>query len=194
MMKRITEVAPADKEAIIKTLCTMYDTVCDRITTEAARQKLQEGLYDLMHRGALPIATVVAWARAGMPAADAAVRRYAYELWHAKQDRPPEVEAYVWGTVVDPVIPKYPRGHVETVDTWQRDIAIVCMIDLTAKGTGLSPTRSSATMAPSAAYFVAEMFKQKGHKKLKERQINRIFWARRELAPRLEAVMPASPF
>jgi hypothetical protein len=97
------------------------------------------------------------------------------------------------GIVVEPVIPKYPRGHVETVDTWGRDIAIACMIDLTAKGTGLPPTRSRAATAPSAAYFVTEALKRKGQK-LKEQAINRIWWERGTLAARLEAVMPPSTF
>ena len=164
MAKRITEVAPADAELIIATLCTMYDIVRERITTEACRQKLETGLYDLMHRGALPIATVLAWARAGLPAADAAVRRYAYELWHAQQSRPPDVEAYIMGIIVEPVIPKYPRGHVETIDTWYRGIGIAVMIDLTSKGTGLPATRSRATETPSAGYFVTEMLVRKGHR------------------------------
>jgi hypothetical protein len=193
MSRRITEVAPADAEAIVATLCTMHDIVRERITTDACRERLQVGLYDLLHRGALPVATVLAWARAGLPAADAAVRRHAYELWHAQQPRPPDVEAYIMGVVVEPVIPRYPRGHVETIDTWHRDIGIACMIDLTAKGTGLPATRSRATKAPSAAYFVAEMLTKKGHK-LKEQAVNRIWWERGLLAARLEAVMPASTF
>jgi hypothetical protein len=194
MTKRITEVAPAEAEAIVATLCAMYDIVRERITTEACREALQKGLYDLMHCGALPVATVLAWARDQHPAADAAVRRYAYELWHARQDMPPDIEAYVYGLAIDPVIPKYGRSHTEVIDTWSRDICIACMVTLTAKGTGLPATRGRATTAPSAAYFVAEMLKRKGHK-LKEKAVNTIWGDRGKLAARLEAVMPAlSPF
>ena len=193
-MRRITEISPAEETRIVDGVCTMYDTVQDRLTTEACRQSLEQGLYELLHRGALPVATVLAWARARQPAADAAVRRYAYELWHARQPLPPDVEAYVMGLIVDPVLPKYPRGHVETVDTWRRDIGIACMVELTAKSAGLPPTRSRTTTAPSAAYFVAEALQRKGHK-LKEQAINRIVWTHGTLPARLEAVMPSpSPF
>ena len=112
---RITEVAPADEEKVVSIICAQIGIVQDRLTSDAGRQALERGLYDLLHRGALPVATVLAWARMGHPAADAAVRRYAYELWHARQQLPPDVEAYAMGVVIEPIIPKYPAGRVETV-------------------------------------------------------------------------------
>jgi len=189
---RITEVAPADEAKVIDIICAQIDIVRDRLTSDAGRQALERGLYDLLHRGALPVATVLAWANKGHPAADAAVRRYAYELWHTRQQLPPEVEAYGWAKVIEPIIPKYPPGHVETVDTWQRDIGIAVLVKLCAKGTGLSETRSRTTTTPSAAFLVTKALKRKGHK-LKEQAVNRICWAHEKLAARLEAVMPPLP-
>jgi len=186
---RITEVAPADEAKVVDIICAQIDIVRDRLTSDAGRQALQRGLYDLLHRGALPVATVLAWAHAGHPAADAAVRRYAYELYHARQQIPPEVEAYAWGKVIEPIIPKYPAGHVETVDTWQRDIGIAVLVKLCAAGTGLSETRSRTTATPSAAFLVSKALKRRGHR-LKEQAVNRICWAHEMLAARLEAVMP----
>src|SRR5262249_45097835 len=163
-MGRKTDVAPADAAKVIDIICGQIDIVQERLTSEAGRQALERGLYDLLHRGALPVAAVLSWASAGQPAADAAVRRYAYELWHMRQEVPPDIEAYVMGIVIKPVIPKYPGGHVETVDTWMRDIGIACMVQLCAAGTGLPETRSRTTTIPSAAYLVAEALKRKGHK------------------------------
>ena len=191
-MARRTEVAPADGARVINIICGQIDIVQERLTSDAGRQALERGLYDLLHRGALPIAAVLAWARAGHPAAAAAARRYAYELWHARQQLPPDLEAYAMGVVIEPIIPKYPAGHVETVDTWMRDIGIACLVRLCADGTGLPATRSRTTTTPSAAYFVTEALKRKGHK-LKEQAVNRIYWAQDKLAARLEAVMPAPP-
>jgi hypothetical protein len=192
MMVRLTEVTPADEARIVDIICGQIDIVQERLTSDAGRQALERGLYDLLHRGALPVAAVLAWARAGHPAADAAVRRYAYELWHARQQLSPDVEAYAMGVVIEPIIPKYPPGHVKTVDTWVRDIGIAILVKLCAEGTGLPATRSRTTTAPSAAFFVSKALKRKGHK-LKEQAVNRIHWAQDKLAARLEAVMPALP-
>jgi len=46
--------------------------------------------------------------------------------------------------------------------------------------------------APSAAYFFSRAMKKKGFK-LSEREVNRIYWNRKEVAARLEASMPGIP-
>ena len=61
-----------------------------------------------------------------------------------------------------------------------------------AAGTGLNPTRSANTTTPSAAYFVAAGLKRRGYK-IKEAEINRIYWRRNAIAAQLEASMPQVP-
>ena len=73
-----------------------------------------------------------------------------------------------------------------------RDIWIPALIARVAEGTGLQPTRGSGTAQPSAAYFVASALKKRGFK-ITERQVNRIYWNRNQIAAKLEAAMPSIP-
>jgi hypothetical protein len=73
-----------------------------------------------------------------------------------------------------------------------RDIWLPMVVQNVADGTGLNPTRSSNTTTPSAAYFVSRGMKRKGFK-MKEREVNRIYWNRGKIAARLEAAMPQIP-
>jgi hypothetical protein len=101
-----------------------------------------------------------------------------------------QVKAYVVQTLVRPFLP-YPRGR-HIVQNLMRDIWLPLVVQRVADGTGLEPTRGESTSEPSAAYFVALAHKRLGMK-LKERQLNRIYWNRNKLAPRLEASMPGIP-
>jgi hypothetical protein len=81
MPKRITEVAPADADRVVELVCLEIDNVADRITAEASWERLAEFFYQqMLHNKTLSTATVLAWAEAGHPAADRAVRRYAAEM------------------------------------------------------------------------------------------------------------------
>ena len=145
-MARITEVSPADEAAVVDIICTEIDNAQSRITSEASWDRLAQFFYEaLLGRHTLSAAVVLAWADAGHPAADRAVRLYAAEMVDQGRDSEllVQVKAYIVKTLLRPT------------------------------GTGLAPTRSGGIAAPSVAYFASLAMKKKGHK-LGERQINRI--------------------
>jgi hypothetical protein len=74
-----------------------------------------------------------------------------------------------------------------------RNIWLPVMMDHVAAATGLPATRSAANPAPSVAYFIAVMATKRGIKKLKEQEINRIYWKREKLPASIEASMPKIP-
>jgi len=192
-MARKTEVALADTARVVHILCTEIDNARERITTEASWQWLEKYFYEaLAGRRTLSAAMVLAWADAGHPAADQAVRRYGAEA--LDQYREGELLAQVRGQIVKillrPFVP-FPQGR-HVVQNLMRDIWIPAVMQRAAEGTGLPPTRSAGAVAPSVAYFLSLAMKKKGFK-LKERQLNRIYWERNKIAAELEASMPGIP-
>ena len=80
-MARVTEVFPADAERVISIVCAEIDAARDRITSEASWARLAQIFYEaLIGRNTLDAAMVIAWADAGHPSADQAVRLYAAEM------------------------------------------------------------------------------------------------------------------
>jgi hypothetical protein len=189
-MKRITEVSPADEAKFIDLACTMIDIARDRMTTEASWERLAQFFYEqLIRETVLPSVAIVAWAEAGHPAAHRALWRYATEMGERSHfdDMLVCVRAYVLKTGRDQFIP-FPRGR-HIVQNLMRDVWLPLMVQCMAIDTGLAPTRGGTTTAPSVAYFLALGMKRRGIK-LKEREINRIYWNRNKVAAALEASMP----
>jgi hypothetical protein len=141
----------------------------------------------------LSTAQVLAWAEAGHPAADRAIRRFAAEMMDRGRESEllAQVRAYVVKTLLQPFLP-YPQGR-HVVQNLMRDIWLPAVVQRVAEGTGLQPTRGAASTQPSAAYFVSIALGKKGLK-LKEQQINRIYWRRHQIAAELDASMPAASF
>ena len=190
-MGRITDVAPPDEARVVNLVCTMIDAASERITTEASWERLAQFFYEqLIRETVLPSVAIVAWAEAGHPAAHRALWRYATEMGERSHfdDMLVCVRAYVLKTGRDQFMP-FPRGR-NVVQNLMRDIWLPMVVQRIADGTGVAPTRSATTTAPSAAYFIALGMKRKGIK-LKEREINRIYWNRNKVAAALEASMPA---
>jgi hypothetical protein len=196
---RPTEVSPADAAGLVDLISLEYDRACKMLTTEASWERLGRFFLDkLRHSTASPIpgvgwpTIIVEWARAGNPAADRAIRSYGREM--GEQSRFDEmlvsVRAYYLETSGKPFIP-FPQGR-HVVANMMRNIWLPSMIDRVAAATGLPATRSAANPAPSVAYFLGVMAKKKGIK-LKEQEINRIYWKRDELPAALEASMPKIP-
>jgi hypothetical protein len=80
-MKRITDVSPADEAKVVDLVCTEIDAAREQITSEASWASLAQFFYEaLLGRHTLTAATVLAWARAGHPAAHRAVRLYGAEI------------------------------------------------------------------------------------------------------------------
>jgi hypothetical protein len=193
-MGRKTEVSPADAARVVDIVCTEIDNAREKITSEASWARLEEYFYQGMREGeTLSTAQVLAWAEAGHPAADRAIRRFAAEMMD--RDRESEllvqVRGYVVKTLLRPFLP-YPQGR-HVVQNLMRDIWLPAVVQRAADGTGLQPTRSAASTQPSAAYFVSIALGKKGLK-LKEQQVSRIYWARNKIAAELEATMPAVTF
>jgi hypothetical protein len=197
---RITEVSPADKARMVDLLSQEYDNVCDRLTTPAAWERLRQYfLGKLRLFGATPTASddwptsIVEWARAGHPAADRALRDYGREM--GEQSRFDHmlvcVRSYYLDTSGKPFVP-FPRGR-HVVANMMRNIWTEVVLDNVAAATGLSATRSNTTSVPSVAYFLFLMAKKK-RIKLKEQEINRIYWDRKKLSGLIEASMPKINF
>jgi len=192
-MGRITEVAPSDAAKVVDIVCTAIDTARQRITSEASWDRLAQFFYEaLLGRHTLSAAIVLAWADAGHPAADRAVRLYAAEMHDQGRESEllVQIKAYVVKTLLRPFVP-FPRGR-HVVQNLMRDIWLPMVVQHVADGTGLAPTRSASTTEPSAAFFVAAGLKKRGFK-IKEREVNRIYWNRKKIAARLEASMPQIP-
>jgi hypothetical protein len=186
---RITD-APSNADKIIDVICIEIDNARERITSEASWDALAQFFYEaLLGRRTLAAAAVLAWADAGHPAADRAVRRFGAEM--LDQYREGELLAQVRGHLVKilarPFVP-FPRGR-HVVQNFMRDLWLPTLVQRVADGTGLPPTRSASAAQPSAAYLVSLAMKKKGVK-LKERQINRHYWDRHKVAAALESSMP----
>ena len=191
-MGRITEVAPADEAKIVDLLCREIDNARERITSEASWARLEQFFFEklVQEKTALWGAQLVAWAEAGHPAAHRALRRYGREMKERSRfdDILVTVRAYLIKTDDQPFVP-FPRGR-HVVQNLMRNLWIVAVMQNAAIGTGVDPTRGASTATPSIAYFLARAMKRKGFRHTKERELNRIYWGRGELAAALEASMP----
>ena len=176
-----------EEERIITRLDGLADKFADMITTEACRDHLQQGLYELLHTGTLAVAQVRQWAEGGNPAADLALRRYAAEQIDLGRETV-QLKDFAIRRLLDPFILKYPKGH-SIADTWVRDIVIRAIMDVVADETGLPPTRNRVTETPSVGSFVHLLARKRGWR-LKEQQINRIYYGHKEMAACLDASMP----
>jgi hypothetical protein len=196
-MARITEVQPAYEAAVVDLIGIEIDNARERITSEASWERLEEFFYQqLVHeRDDVRVSrslVIVAWAEAGHPAAHRAVWRFAREMGQRSRfdNMLVAIRHYVLKTPDQSFIP-FPRGR-HVVQNMMRDIWLPKVIENAAEGTGLPATRSASTEAPSIGYFTALAMKKR-RVKLKEREINRIYWNRNKIAARLEASMPQIP-
>jgi hypothetical protein len=183
----------ADEAKVVDIVCSYLDKVWEMITSEASWQRLEDFFYEAMlGRHTLDAAKVIAWADAGHPAADRAVRRYAAEMVDQGRDSEllVQVKAYMVKAMLQPFLP-FPRGR-HVVQNHMRDIWIPLVLRRVANSTGLPATRSASTKEPSAAFLLAASLKKRGFK-VKEREVNRIYWNRSKLAERLAASMPQIP-
>jgi hypothetical protein len=190
MRMHTIEVAPAAEARVIDLVCQEIDKARESVTTEASWERLEQHFYEaLLGRHTLSAAAVLAWADAGHPAADRAVRRYGAEM--LDQYREGELLAQVRGQIVKillrPFVP-FPQGR-HVVANMMRDVWLPALVQRVADGTGLKPTRSNSTATPSAAFFVAKALRKRDLK-MSERRLNRIYWGRDSLSADLEASMP----
>jgi hypothetical protein len=192
-MARVTEVAPADEADIIEIMCEAIDLTRDHITSEASWQRLEQFFYEaLLGHRTLSAAVVLAWADAGHPAADRAVRRYGAEV--LDQHREGELLAQVRGQLVKillrPFVP-FPQGR-HVVANMMRDLWLPWFMKRAAEALRLPVTRSRSTAAPSLAYFLSKALRKRGIA-LSEARLNKLYWGRAKLAAELEASMPPVP-
>ena len=180
----------AEHDRIVELVGAELDQALEHLTSEVGWERLAAYFREKLVRGsALWIAQIIEWADAGHPAADRALRLYAADMkdhdrWN---ELPVQVRAYDIKVGLRPFLP-FPRGR-HVVQHLMRDIWITTAMTHAAEATGLPATRSRATTSPSIGYFLACACRKRGIK-LKEQEINRIFWARDKLAARLEASMP----
>ena len=192
-MKRRTEILPADEAQIVDAICAEIDKVRDRMTTEASWRVLEQHFYEaLLGRRTLPAAVVIAWADAGHPAADRAVRRYGAEILdqHREGELLAQTRAQIVKILLRPFVP-FPQGR-HVVANLMRDLWLPVLVLWVARALGAPPTRSRTTTTPSGAYFVSKALHKCGMK-LSERRLNRLYWERGKVAEELEASMPLVP-
>src|SRR5262245_1769874 len=152
-MARKTQMLAAEIK-VIELTCEMIDRVADRITAEASWDMLTKFFYDeLVHNRTLSTAQILAWAEAGHPAADRALRRHAAEMIDSGREGQllAQVKAYAVKMLIKPFV-AFPRGR-HVVQTLMRDIWLPMVVQRVADGTGLSPTRSLSAVEPSAAFL-----------------------------------------
>jgi hypothetical protein len=182
---------------IINIIVELIDAARERITTGESRLYLEQFFYEALRgRKTLPAATVIAWADAGNPVADRAVRRYGAEV--LDQGREAELTALVRAQLVKlllrPPVP-YPQGR-HVLANLLRDFWLPMLMQNVAAALHVPATRAAdragSAIAPSAGSLIAKALARRGVK-LSERQINRIYWERERLWADLESSMPPIP-
>ena len=190
---RITEVVPVDEAKIVDAIRAEIDKMRDRMTTEASWRVLEQHFYEaLLGHRTLSAAVVIAWADAGHPTADRALRRYGAEILdqHREGELLAQTRAQIVKILLRPFVP-FPQGR-HVVANLMRDIWLPALILWVARALGVPPTRSRTTTTPSGAYFVSKALHKCGMK-LSERRLNRLYWERGKVAEELEASMPLVP-
>ena len=80
MMPRVTNVPAVVEREIVDVIVHWIDLVAVLLTSETARQRLQQDVFEQLHAGTIATERVVAAADAGTAFADAALRQYAAEF------------------------------------------------------------------------------------------------------------------
>jgi hypothetical protein len=187
---RTTEISTADADRAVDLICAMIDEAREAFSSEASWERLAQFFYEqLMRETVLRSTIIVAWAEAGHPAAHRAIHRYGREMGERSRfdQMLVTVRSYYLRTAEQPFKP-FPHGR-HIVQNLLRDIWVPSVVQRFADGTGVPATRSRSTRSASAAYFVSLALKRRGIK-LKEQQINRLYWARHKIVAELEASMP----
>ena len=113
--------SPGDRAKVIDIICSEVDNARERITSEAGWQRLEQFFHDELLRGqTLSAAQVLAWAEAGHPAADRAIRLYAAEMIDRGCESALLVQVKAYVANLQPFLP-YPRGR-HVVQNLMRDI------------------------------------------------------------------------
>ncbi|MGA7486636.1 MAG: hypothetical protein WBW74_06820, partial [Xanthobacteraceae bacterium] len=175
---------------IIATVDHWYGLMAAVLGSEAGHLAVQNDLYRQLLAGdcaALDVATIVAMADGGHAPADHALRTAIHA--HIDTDRfgelPVQLRAYAQRALTRPPLPiGYPSRGSQVVNDFTRDIAIPVLIDQTVARWPAVPMLYSSRSRHSVAWFVALVFTRHGIT-LSERQVRRIYEARRTLARRL---------
>lgn len=184
---RASGLSRAEVSNIQALICQKMDSVRDMITSEASWHWLEEQFYEVLHgRQTLPAAAVLAWADAGHPAADRAVRRYGAEMLdtHRETELLAQVRAQIIKILLRPLVP-FPQGR-HVVANIMRDLWLPVLIERVAEDAGLAPTRSTTAATPSAAFYVSKTLRRRGMK-MSEKRLNQIYWRRGKLGEGLKA-------
>jgi hypothetical protein len=196
MLARRTEISPIVEAEIMSMLEHQYGLIAAAMSNEAGRATMRNYFLQQLHASAaatLSTEIVIAAAEAGNEAADAALRLYIADCVNNGPELTPQLKAYNIRSLLRPPV-RYPRGTTSTIDHLTRDVAIRVLIELTAERWRIAKTRSAGSTEPAAAHFVAKLLRRHGHR-LKEGQINRIYWQRGTLAARVAATLfPSSAF
>ena len=168
-----------DEESMVDLVSHWIDVVADKMTSEASRAHLRDGIRELLRAGTLPTMRVITAARAGHQDADLALRKLIAEYIDRREELPTTLAGYAQEALFRGPT-SYPPGR-NLADTWVRDIGIAVLVALAAARFDLPATRNPASRRPSAASLVHRAFGRRGQN-LGERRINTIFGQHQRLS------------
>lgn len=174
----------------VDTIAHWIDLLAQLLTTDAAHAVLRNHIQELLRRGTLGTMRVIAAAEAGHRDADLALRALAAEYISRREEMPTELANYVQRALLQAPV-TYPQGH-NVADYWLRDIGIAFMVTLAMERWNLPYSRSHRSKTPglSASYLVSCALVRRGHV-IGERQVERIYAERQDIARKLSALKPA---
>jgi hypothetical protein len=169
-----------DEESMVDLVSHWIDVVADKMTSEASRAHLRDGIRELLRAGTLPTMRVITAARAGHQDADLALRKLIAEYIDRREELPTTLAGYAQEALFRGPT-SYPQG---------RNLADTCvLVALAAARFDLPATRNPASRRPSGASLVHRAFGRRGQN-LGERRINTIFGQHQRLSARLSASIP----
>jgi hypothetical protein len=183
--------AEAEEATIVNEMDGWYGLIDADINAVSSRARFEEIILGHLLDGEIDqIDTAISLA-SELPAADAALRRYARTYGSAGRwsELPIEVQGWALAALERPPLTGYPRKVGGVLDTLNRDITIRLLVDAGARRWSLEHTRQGMTERPSAAYYVTLVLRRRGFEKIKESTVNDIYWGRNKLADRLNAAV-----
>jgi hypothetical protein len=175
----------------IETIEHWIDLIAEMLTTDAAHRVLRNHIQELLRRGTLGTMQVIAAAEAGHQDADLALRALATEYISRDERMPTELANYVQRALMQAPV-TFPQGH-NVADYWLRDIGVAVLVILVMDRWNLpySRGRKSKKKTPSlsASYLVSVALVRR-RTNIGERQVERIFEARNQLARKISASIP----
>jgi hypothetical protein len=163
---------------------------CTNLLSADWERLTQFFLDKLLSGNTLWIDQVISWAGddPSNPAAHRALSLYVAHMnnYGRHNDLPILIQAWDIRTRLRPAPPMAPQGRPPV---FMRDHWIILETESVARQLGIRPTRGPTSSKPSGAYFVSLFWRRRKGIDLPEGTINEIYWKRKNLPARIEALM-----